>query len=227
MGNRVFYQFPNAETADDSGLVVVTRSMNPDMVLSGYEQGIFAWSENPVRWYSPDPRAIFLNESIRIPRKLGKIIRRHDFQVTFDQDFAGVLEACSKAHEQRGGTWITQSFISTYNELHRQGYAHSVEVWQDSSLVGGLYGVQINHFFAGESMFFSVSNASKIAFAALVKQLELLDILLFDCQVINDHTHQLGAVLMARGDYLKLLELSIKVNRMPTKWQPTPPVFYN
>ena len=214
--------FPPPQSADDSGLVAVSEHMTPNLLLDAYYHGIFPWSEDPVRWYSPDPRAVFLRDRIKLPKKLGKIIRHNQFEVTFDTAFNQVIIAC--AETPREGSWISDGFITTYTQLHEMGHAHSAEVWQNGELVGGLYGVQIGGFFAGESMFHRVSNASKVAFAALVTQLDGVGVKLLDAQVLNDHTASLGAVLVHRRDYLYLLERAIHapVRFEAEKWPSTP-----
>jgi leucyl/phenylalanyl-tRNA--protein transferase len=202
--------FPSPDTADPHGLVAVTDDMTPELVLEAYRSGIFPWSTDPVRWYSPDPRAIFLRETVHIPRRLVRDLKNGRFKVTFDTSFEQVIRACAEAHSD-SGVWITETFIKTYCELHRQGYAHSTEVWQDDQLVGGLYGVQLAGLFAGESMFHKVSNASKVAFAYTARHLDQSNIPLFDAQVINEHTYSLGAVVVRRQDYLVMLKRVLRL----------------
>jgi len=207
LGRRLF--FPDPHTADSTGLVAVTGSMSCEMLLEAYSRGLFPWSENPVRWYCPDPRAIFLLDRVRPLRKIGKIMRRHDLRITFDSAFDRVIRACAEAHCHEG-QWITEGFIATYGAFHRLGYAHSVEVWQGEALVGGLYGVQVGAMFAGESMFHEVSDGSKVAFAYLVEHLRNIGCLFIDAQVLNAHTANLGAALVARRDFLLLLRLAVQ-----------------
>lgn len=219
MKNQAFI-FPDPNTADDTGLVVETTELNAELVLQAYARGIFPWSEDPVRWYSPDPRAIFIRDRIHLPRNLPKLVRRARFVVTYDQAFHEVVRRCRMAHRHEG-VWLTRGFLRTYGELHEMGYAHSVEVWQDDVLVGGLYGVQINGFFAGESMFHDVSNASKVAFSGLIHKLDQIGNVLLDAQVINAHTARLGAVLVRRTDYLTILDYALRrpaSQRAPAKW---------
>ncbi|MBI5509139.1 MAG: leucyl/phenylalanyl-tRNA--protein transferase [Deltaproteobacteria bacterium] len=205
--------FPHPDSADRHGLVAVTHAINADLLEDAYAHGIFPWSEDPVGWFSPDPRAIFVRDQIRMPRKLGKIMRRHRFRVTFDTAFDRVMRACAETHE-KDGTWITAGFFAAYGELFERGHAHSVEVWQDEALVGGLYGVQLRGLFAGESMFHRVPNASKVAFGYLVRHLEAVGTLLFDAQVPNDFTLQLGAVLVRRATYLATLKKAMRVTTL-------------
>lgn len=215
--------FPPASTADEHGLVAITPLLNAEMLLDAYRHGIFPWSEDPVCWFSPDPRAVFLRESLKIPSNIGKIVRRQGFRVTLDQAFETVIRECADAHRHEG-EWITPGFISSYTKLHRMGFAHSVEVWQGETLVGGLYGIQIRGLFAGESMFHHVSNASKVAFATLVYWLDEIGNMLLDAQVLNPHTERLGAVTVARAEYLAMLRYSqkVRVRFGGEKWS-TPP----
>ncbi|MBC7794655.1 MAG: leucyl/phenylalanyl-tRNA--protein transferase [Clostridia bacterium] len=216
--------FPDPDTADPNGLVAVSRFMSPELVLEAYRRGIFPWSSEPVRWYSPDSRAIFVRESIHIPKKLRKEMRANTYRVTFDICFEDVMRACAAQHAS-AGVWITTTFIRTYAKLHQSGHAHSVEVWRNDELVGGLYGIQQHGLFAGESMFHKVSNASKIAFAHLVRHLDTIGCPLIDAQVINDHTRSLGAVVVRRADYLLLLKQALLL-RTPydeKKWPSTSP----
>ena len=196
--------FPDPRTADEDGLVAITETMTAELLLDAYTHGIFPWSENPVRWYCPEPRAVFVPSHMRLPKKLGKMQRRGNFTVRFDTAFAEVMRACAAAHRD-DGVWIGESFIACYSELHRRGFAHSVEVWQDEALVGGLYGVQIGAMFAGESMFYERPNASKIAFAYLVAHLGGIGVRFIDAQVLNEHTARLGAVLVHRDEFLDVL----------------------
>jgi len=202
--------FPDPETADEAGLVMITRELSTELLMEAYSRGIFPWSENPVRWYCPDPRAILLPQYVRLPKKIGKTMRRHNLRVTFDTVFEQVVQSCADSHAA-DGVWISEGFVRTYTEFHRMGHAHSVEVWQDDTLVGGLYGVQLGAMFAGESMFYEVSNASKVAFVYLMQHLERIGVGLIDAQVINEHTASLGAVLVRRRDYLTLLRRAVRL----------------
>lgn len=204
------YSFPDPESADAAGLVAVTDEINADLLLEAYARGIFPWSEDPVRWYCPEPRAVLVGPYIRVPKKIGKLMRRHELNVTFDSAFRAVIEACSNAHREEG-EWISPGFVRAYSELHRRGHAHSVEVWQGRSLVGGLYGVQLGAMFAGESMFYSLPNASKVAFAYLVHQLTRIGVVLIDAQVLNQHTTNLGAALVYRRDFLAMLRRALEI----------------
>jgi leucyl/phenylalanyl-tRNA--protein transferase len=202
------HRFPDPRDADDEGVVAVGGPLKAKRLLAAYRQGIFPWSGEPVRWHSPDPRSIFWE--VKLPRKLGKMVRRAGFTVSYDRAFRQVAQACADVHRPEG-EWITPAFVEAYVELHQLGYAHSVEVWQQGELAGGLYGVHVDGLFAGESMFYHVSNASKVAFAALVYHLDALGVALFDCQVINLNTYNLGAALVHRDDYLRMLKIALKL----------------
>lgn len=210
---------PPALAADAEGLVAVTAKMDAALVLAAYREGIFPWSENPVRWFSPDPRAVFVVDEVTIHRRLARTLRTCGFGTSVDRDFTGVIHGCAEAArgglaEAEGGegTWITSSFLRAYQALHLAGFAHSIEVWEGDALVGGLYGVQLGGVFCGESMFFRKRDASKIAFVRLLVQLQKLGVVLIDAQVLNPHTQRLGAVCIPREDYLDLLP---RLLRMP------------
>lgn len=215
--------FPPAATADEHGLVAITPVLNTEMLLDAYGHGIFPWSEGPVCWFSPDPRAVFLREYVKIPKNIGKIMRKEGLRVTLDEAFGAVIRKCADAHRSEG-EWITPGFIASYTQLHKIGHAHSVEVWQGDNLVGGLYGVQLRGLFAGESMFHTVSNASKVAFAALIHWLDHVGNLVLDAQVLNPHTESLGAISIPRAEYLTMLRYAqtLRVRYEGEKWV-TPP----
>lgn len=201
-------RFPAPQLADATGLVAITPDINWQMLLSAYAQGIFPWADDPVRWYSPDPRAIFERDQVALPSNLAKLVRRAQFTLSYDSAFAAVMQGCAQAH-QADGVWITPRFQAAYAELHARGFAHSVEVWQHGALVGGLYGVQIGQMFAGESMFHSLSNASKAAFQGLLTQLDRQGVTLLDAQVRNAHTERLGACEVARSEFLSRLARAV------------------
>lgn len=198
------YGFPSPETADVDGLVAVGGDLRPDRLLHAYRHGIFPWYDagEPILWWSPDPRAVIELDRFHVSRRLRRTVRSGRFTVTVNRDFAGVIRGCADREE---GTWIIPEMIAAYEELHRLGHAHSVEAWQGEALVGGVYGVSIGGFFAGESMFSRVSDASKVALAALVNRLCGRGFGLFDIQLRTDHTARLGAVEIPRPDYLARL----------------------
>ena len=205
------FNFPNPSLADPDGLLAVGGNLEPETLLSAYQQGIFPWfdEDTPILWWSPDPRAILEFDNLYISKRLARTIRTNKFQVTFNQDFDAVVKGCTYRPEE--GTWITPEVANAYGEFHRRGHAHSVEVWQQGVLVGGLYGVAIGGLFAGESMFSTVSDASKIALVALVSRLKEKGYQLFDLQIINEHTSSMGATEIPRDNYLARVKLAIQL----------------
>jgi leucyl/phenylalanyl-tRNA--protein transferase len=197
--------------ADEHGLVAVGGDLRPERLLMAYRRGIFPWYDegDPVLWWSPDPRAIFELDGFQLSRRLGRTIRSGRFKVTINRDFAGVIHGCA----DRGGegTWLTPAMAAAYTKLHQRGHAHSVEVWHAGSLAGGLYGVALGGFFAGESMFTRVRDASKVALAFLVDRLGARGFQLFDIQYLTEHTAGLGAIEIPRKQYLKRLRQALQV----------------
>jgi leucyl/phenylalanyl-tRNA--protein transferase len=200
------------EAADEQGLVAIGGDLSPETLLDAYRSGVFPWyDENtPICWWSPDPRAIIPLDGLHISRRLARTIRGGRFTVTYDHDFAGVILGC--AHRPGEGTWLVPEMIGAYRELHRLGHAHSVEVWHNDELAGGTYGVAIGGFFAGESMFHRVTDASKVALAALVDHLSGRGFRLFDVQFLTPHTSRMGAVEIPRSEYLNRLRAVIDLN---------------
>ena len=202
------YAFPPLETWKDS-IIAVGGNLSPGMLLSAYEQGIFPWynEDDPVLWQSPDPRFVIFSHTLHISRSMQKILKRGDFEITFDQDFDGVIRGCGDAERPgQGGTWITGDIIDGYTELHRLGFAHSAESRQAGVLVGGCYGILLGKLFCGESMFAKVPNASKAAFLTLAQYLFFeKGISFIDCQVPTDHLRSLGGVELSRAEFLRLL----------------------
>lgn len=204
--------FPPPHLAMKEGLLAVGGDLSVERLLLAYRSGIFPWySEGePILWWSPDPRLVLYPHELRISRSLRKVIKRKLFHITFDHDFEAVITGCAEAKRSYGeGTWITGEMKSAYIELHRRGYAHSVEVWQEEKLVGGLYGVAIGRAFFGESMFSRVSNASKVAFVSLVETLGKKRFTLIDCQVRTDHLIRFGAKEVSRKVFLVQLEKAV------------------
>jgi leucyl/phenylalanyl-tRNA--protein transferase len=198
--------FPDPNDADSRGLVAVGGDLSVDQLLNAYRRGLFPWTVHPVTWWSPDPRAIIELNGLHVSRSLLRVIHRSPFLVTWNKAFREVITNCAVPGPNRRGVWITPEFIEAYTRLHEQGHAHSVECWQDSKLVGGIYGVAIGGFFAGESMFHRVSNASKVALYYLMKNLRERGFELFDIQMVTPGTQPLGAVEISRRDYLQRLE---------------------
>lgn len=202
--------FPDPRTYDrylDEGLLAVGGDMSVERLELAYRKGIFPWSEKPITWWCPDPRGIFDLQQLKISRSLAKFIRKKTYHCTLDRAFEQVIRAC--AETPRPGSWITESFIQAYIRLHEAGIAHSVECWQEDRLVGGVYGVAIDGLFAGESMFYRASNASKVALVTLSEHLKWRGYQLFDVQMITPVTESMGATLVARNDYLDRLESAL------------------
>jgi leucyl/phenylalanyl-tRNA--protein transferase len=205
-------RFPNPNLADADGLVAVGGDLSSERLLLAYRSGIFPWTDHPITWWSPDPRAIFELDAFHVPRSLARVLRKAPFEVTRDRAFKQVMEHCAMPAPGREGTWITPAFIRAYTQLHREGHAHSVECWQAGGLVGGIYGVAVGGFFAGESMFHHVSNASKVALHHLVEHLARRSFALFDIQMLTPATVQLGAVAITRKEYLRRLSHAVRLN---------------
>jgi leucyl/phenylalanyl-tRNA--protein transferase len=202
--------FPNLQSANREGLLALGGDLSVPRLLLAYRSGIFPWTDEPLTWWSPDPRAIFDIDTFRPPKRLESKLRHLPFELTTDRDFHAVIHACAQPAEGRESTWISLRFIEAYLELHRQGHAHSVEVWQEGRLVGGIYGVAIRGFFAGESMFHRVTDASKIALCHLMEHLRARKFELFDTQVLSPLTARLGAIEIRRRDYLERLASALR-----------------
>jgi len=200
-----------------------TPPVPADILLAAYRAGIFPMAdgrEDPeMFWVEPRERAVFPIDGFRASTSLRKLLRQEKFEVTCNADFAGVIAACAEPRRERpdeeSGTWISHAIEASYNALHRAGHAHSVEVWQDGALVGGLYGVDLPGTFCGESMFSRADNASKVALAWLVAAMRAAGKTLLDCQFITPHLRTLGAVTMSQADYLVLLDKALKTNAAP------------
>lgn len=202
--------FPDAQQADDSigGLLAVGGDLSPKRLLAAYRAGIFPWFDDdqaPVLWWSPDPRAVLVPGEMRISRSLAKRLRNGGFETSFDRAFAEVVNGCATEREGQSGTWITSGMGVAYGRLHELGYAHSLEVWREGRLAGGLYGLSIGTFFFGESMFSRIPDASKVALAHLSEQLKRWRFQLIDCQIPNRHLSSLGVKSMPRAEFLAAL----------------------
>jgi len=199
--------FPPAEDAE-GGIVAFGADLRPERLLLAYQSGIFPWysEDEPIIWWSPDPRFVLQPEELRISNSMGQLLRKKYYQVTFDQNFESVIYACADAKRKgQQGTWLTEDMIQAYIQLFHTGHAHSCEVWKDGILVGGLYGVTIGKVFCGESMFHLKSNASKYGFISMVNKLIQEGIILIDCQVHTTHLESLGAKHISRKEFLTIL----------------------
>lgn len=199
-------EFPNIDKATEDGLLAIGGNLSSERLILAYKTGIFPWFEDdqPILWWSPDPRFVLLPDNLKVSKSMRQVLKNRDFLVTVNKDFPQVIKQCSKAkREGQSGTWITQNMIDAYIELHKLGYAKSVEVWQDEKLVGGLYGIDLgNDVFCGESMFSKVSNASKVAFITFIQNSNYK---LIDCQVYTNHLSSLGAKEISREAFMNFL----------------------
>lgn len=193
---------------EPNGLLAAGGDLSADRLVQAYRHGCFPWfSEGqPILWWSPDPRTVLFPEELHVSRSLAKLLRQQRYQVSFDRDFEAVIQACAAPRRDADGTWITDDMQNAYTELHNRGHAHSVEVWDNGKLVGGLYGLAMGQLFFGESMFSRADNASKFGFVTLVKQLQAWGFVLIDCQMATRHLESLGARSIPRqqfADYLR------------------------
>jgi leucyl/phenylalanyl-tRNA--protein transferase len=200
-------RFPDPREAlgDPNGLLALGGDLSPQRLLAAYRRGIFPWfgEREPILWWSPDPRCVFYTASLKVNRSLRRQLAGKRWRLTIDHGFDAVIRACAAPRTGDSGTWLVPAMIDAYGELHRLGHAHSVEVWDDERLVGGIYGVAIGRLFCGESMFSAESGGSKIALVALARLLHEMDFPLIDTQVSNPHTLGLGAIDMPRGQFLQ------------------------
>jgi leucyl/phenylalanyl-tRNA--protein transferase len=200
--------FPPINSANPDGILAVGGDLLPERLILAYKSGIFPWynAGEPIVWWSPNPRMVLFLEELVVSKSMRNTINKNVFEITFNQDFRGVISHCQKIkRDGQRGTWITNDMIEAYCKLNEMGVAKSVEVWKNKELVGGLYGIDLGNIFCGESMFSKVSNASKIAFIALVNQLKTDHYLLLDCQVYNEHLESLGCREIERDAFLKIL----------------------
>ncbi len=201
--------FPPVSEANLDGIVGFGGDLSPERLLLAYKSGIFPWFEGdePILWWAPNPRMVLFLDELVISKSMRNILNRNIFKVTFNQNFREVISNCKKIkRENQCGTWITNEMMEAYCKLNELGIAKSVEVWQNGTLVGGLYGIDLGTIFCGESMFSKVSNASKVAFIALANQLKEADYRLLDCQVYNEHLDSLGCREIQREDFMRFLE---------------------
>jgi leucyl/phenylalanyl-tRNA--protein transferase len=214
--------FPPSQLADKIGLLALGGDLCEERLLLAYSLGIFPWysEDEPILWWSPDPRLVLYPDEIRVSKSLEKVIKKQVFDVTFDAAFEQVINLCASAgRRENEGTWILPEMIDAYCALHENGYVHSVEAWKDGTLAGGLYGVSLGRCFFGESMFTLESNASKVAFACLVKYLKENSFDLIDCQVSTGHLKRFGAREIPRSLFLKQLKKSLALPTLKGKWR--------
>ena len=214
--------FPPADRAlrEPDGLLAIGGDLSPARLLDAYRHGIFPWfnEDDPILWWSPDPRLVLLPQEFKISRSLRKTLSRKNFEVRTDSAFEQVMRACAAPRKTQHGTWIHEEMIAAYCELHRSGYAHSIEIWMDDELVGGLYGIAIGRMFYGESMFSRRSDASKIALAHLVAQLKRWGYGMIDCQMNTQHLASLGAREIPRKEFSARLQALINYPDTAAPW---------
>jgi leucyl/phenylalanyl-tRNA--protein transferase len=217
--------FPPPELAEAGGLLAVGGDLRPERLLAAYRSGIFPWySEGePIWWHSPDPRFVLEPEKLHVPRSLAKILRRGDYEIRFDTSFVQVMTACARSpRPNQRGTWITRAMVRAYQELFARGMAHSAEAWQDGKLVGGLYGVSLGDVYFGESMFADAPDASKCAFAVLVRWMQARGVALIDSQVHTEHLARFGAEHWPRVAYLERLHALVDRETRLGPWHLAP-----
>ena len=200
--------FPSPEQASDEGIVAVGGDLKPERVMLAYRKGIFPWFESDdfLLWWSPDPRMVLFPDQVKISKSMRAVLRKKQFEVTYNKAFDVVVAACAKVKRfGQNGTWITPGLMEAYSTLHTQGHAHSVEVWAEGVLVGGLYGIDLGTVFCGESMFSKANNASKVALISLAKELKKNKYKLIDCQVPTQHLVSMGAESIPRAEFLTYL----------------------
>ncbi len=205
-------EFPPVETANGDGLLAIGGDLSPDRLLAAYTQGIFPWfnEDSLVLWWSPDPRMILFPEKVRITRSMLKVMESGRFTLTKNRRFESVMDHCASiARKGQEGTWITDSMKAAYLHLFRKGYARSFEVWDGTTLAGGLYGVDLGRVFCGESMFSLQKDASKFAFIHLALEAQIIGYRFIDCQVYTRHLESMGAERVSRAVYMRMLREGI------------------
>jgi leucyl/phenylalanyl-tRNA--protein transferase len=220
--DSLFFPATNNALEDPNGLLAYGGDLSTERLKSAYQAGIFPWFSDgePIMWWSPNPRAIIPINEIRINRTLRKILKQKTFSVTVNQAFDQVIDYCADAPFRKEGTWIVDQMRAAYKRLHIEGFAHSIEVWMDGELAGGLYGVAINGAFSGESMFYRKSNASKIALVYLAELLKAQNIEIIDCQMQNPFLEDMGCKEVSRDDFIHLQQKSLATRLTNNCWQP-------
>lgn len=213
--------FPPVEYAEADGLLAVDGDLSPERLLLAYQSGIFPWynEEDPILWWSPNPRMVLYPSELKVSKSMAQVLRGNRFSITVDTAFGQVIAACAGAlRDGQPGTWIVPEMIEAYSMLHQMGHAHSVEVWRQGLLVGGLYGLGMGKVFCGESMFSLESNASKAGFITLVQWLQQQGYHFIDCQTHTPHLESLGARQIPREEFLKELALALHPGLEPARW---------
>ena len=215
--------FPPVDLAltDPNGLLAAGGDLSPERLIDAYRLGIFPWfgDDDPVLWWSPDPRMVLYSAELRVSRSLRRVIRSGRFRVTMDMAFSDVMGGCAEPRPGQSGTWITPDMTEAYTRLAAAGQAHSVEAWLDDVLVGGLYGVTLGRMFFGESMFTRVTDASKVAFVHLVRQMERWGMPMLDCQMSTSHLASLGAREIRRVEFTREVRRLVSQPAVPAPWR--------
>jgi leucyl/phenylalanyl-tRNA--protein transferase len=216
-------QFPPVDCALDepNGLLAAGGGLSVPRLLDAYARGIFPWFSDgdPVLWWCPDPRMVLATDAVHISRSLRRRLRRHDYRVTLDTAFSEVLRECAAPRRMESGTWLVPAMIRAYQRMHEAGAAHSVEIWIDGALGGGLYGVALGRMFFGESMFSRRTDASKMAIAVFAAQLARWKFPMIDCQMRTEHLASLGAGEMARQDFVTMIDHLVHLPPVPSPWR--------
>ncbi len=204
--------FPDPSEAEPDGLLAVGGDLQPWRMIAAYESGIFPWysQESPILWWSPDPRCVLFPEELHVSRSMARIMRRQEFELSFDLAFESVIEGCASGRQDHRGAWLVPEMIEAYTRLHHLGLAHSVEAWRNGELVGGIYGLALGRVFFGESMFHKCPNASKAALVFLVENLRDMGFELIDCQQETAHLARFGARGIPRSEFIKLLKKGLE-----------------
>lgn len=214
-------RFPPVDLANRDGILAYGGDLSTKRVLLAYQKGIFPWysEDTPILWWSPNPRFVLFPEDLKVSKSMRRLLRKKEFDITFDTDFEGVLRQCQQVpRNDQDGTWITGELFDTYMEIHQMGFAHSVEVRKKGFLVGGLFGINLGGVFYGESMFTKASNASKAGFITLVHAMQERGIQIIDCQVHTNHLESLGAQFISRDKFMHNLELLLESNSLQGSW---------
>ena len=204
--------FPDLSEADEDGILAIGGDLSVERLLCAYRNGIFPWynEDDPIIWWSPDPRCVLFPDKLRVTKSMKQVLQNGRFRFTINKAFPKVINACKTVDRKDGfGTWINQDIVDAYTKLHEAGYALSAETWREGMLVGGLYGIKLGNVFFGESMFSTESNASKFAFINLVNQLKKNGLQLIDCQQKTEHLMSLGAEMMSRAEFIRILNKHI------------------
>ena len=219
-----YVNFPSIDTAlqEPDGLLAAGGNLHSGTLINAYSHGIFPWysEPDPILWWSPDPRCILAPAEVHISRSMNKELRKQRFSISWDTAFEQVMRACGQPRSYSDETWVSEEMICAYYQLHEEGFAHSIEIWCDNELVGGLYGIALGGVFFGESMFSTTTNSSKFAFISLCQQLHQAGFSLIDCQVESDHLLSLGAYTITREDFQQRLNQAIKQEIGSPPWKP-------